>query len=424
MKRLRKILKWAGIFAGAAIALLLMLNALYVWNTGTRLERRLRALREAGDPIQLADLARPPIPPESNAAVLIARAGDDLDAIQKELLALYPKSGYPTVPLSPTDRERLEKTFAAYPKLMPHLESAAACADYDPQLDVTLPPTRFLEPYMERTSKHRLLGRVMRARTALLLAQGHADAALAAQVLVLKLARHWRREPMLIGYLVTVACETVAMDGANGVLQSGPVSPAARQTLDAELALHDGADGYLWALRSERAFSLSSVREIPGAGFWLTRGFSNDLSLNLIDLFDRHIDDASRPYTEVVARPNASPPSAGLLNPYGALVGLLEPSLVAAREPLERTRALSRSLRLLNALQLRVPSGELPPDFSTLGLPPEATTDPYNGLPLNVKRLPAGWLVYSVGKDRVDDGGGTLGKTDVGFGPIDAAKKP
>ena len=96
MKRLGKILKWMGIVAAAAIAILLMLNAYFVWSTGTQLERRLAALRQAGDPVQIADFAREPIPPEKNADVFLRRAADDLDAIEKELLALYPKKGYPT----------------------------------------------------------------------------------------------------------------------------------------------------------------------------------------------------------------------------------------------------------------------------------------------------------------------------------------
>ena len=75
MKRLRKILKWIGIVAGAAIAILLMLNAYFVWSTGTQLESRLVALRQAGDPVQLADLAHEPIPPEKNADVFLRLRG-------------------------------------------------------------------------------------------------------------------------------------------------------------------------------------------------------------------------------------------------------------------------------------------------------------------------------------------------------------
>ncbi|GAC1474294.1 MAG: hypothetical protein NVSMB9_24370 [Isosphaeraceae bacterium] len=428
MKRLARILVWIEISAGAAIALLLLINAYFVWSTGTRLERRLSALRHAGEPVQLADLAREPILPERNGDVYLRRAADDLDAIQKEPTVWYPKSGYPTGKLSPTDQERLENLFAAYPKVIPLLEQAADCPDYDPQLDVTLPPFRFLEPFMERTSRHRLLYRVLRARSMLLLSKGRADDALATQVLMLRLTRSWRREPLIMGYLVTAACELVAMDGANQVLQAGPVSPSARQSLDAELALHDNLEGFQWALRSERSFSLSSVRELPGSAFWLTRGFANDLMLRLLELYDHHLRDASRPFAAVVSRANKASRPGGGLNPYGALVTLLEPGLAAPREPAERTRAMSRSLRLINALQARVaPGSDRVPALNDLGLPAEVTLDPFNGQPLHVKKLPEGWMVYSVGSNLLDDGGKLDWTTDIGFGPVrpeDSRKTP
>ena len=419
MKRLGRILKWIGIAAGAVIAVLLMLNTYFVWSTGTQLERRLKALRDAGDPVQLMDLARAPIPPEKNADVYFRRAVDDLDAMQKELLAWYPKTGYPTETLSPTDRERLETLFDAYPKVIPLLEQAADCPDNDPQLDGTLPTSRFLEPFFEHLAKHRLPYRVLKARWILLLSQGRNDDALASQVLVLRLARHWRREPLILGYMVTAVCESVAMEGVNQVLQAGPVSPSARQALDAELALHDNMEGITWAIRSERAYTLSAVREFPGARFWLTRGFSNDMMLRFLELYDRVLKDTSRPYAEVASRKNATSRPRGGPNLYGALASLLEPALGACRDSAERTRAMSRSLRLLNALQVRVaPDSDRAPKLTDLGLPAEATIDPFNGKPLNVKKLPEGWTVYSVGKNRVDDGGKLDGKTDIGAGPI------
>jgi hypothetical protein len=428
MKRLRRILKWIGISTGAAITILLMANAYFVWSTGTRLERRLRALRQAGDPVLLADLARAPIPPEQNADVFLRRAAADLDAIQKDLLAWYPKTGCPTGTLSPADQERLETLFAAYPKLMPLLEQAANCPGYDPQLDGTLPTTQFLGPFMEHSTKHRVLTRVLRARTALLLSQGRTDQALATQILALRLARHWRREPLIIGYLMTVACENVAMDGVNQVLQAGPVSASARQALDAELVLHDTMEGHNWALRTERSYSLSSVQEMLGSGFWLTRGFVNDLTLRLVELFDRYLEKAARPYAAVVSERHAATRFRSGPNPYGALVTLLEPALAAAREPAERVRAMSRSLRVLGALQVHAsPGSNRVPNLNDLGLPAEATIDPFSGKPLHVKKLPQGWMVYSVGSNLVDDGGKLDWKTDIGVGPIsrgESQKKP
>jgi hypothetical protein len=429
MKHLRSILKWIGIAAGAAIAILLMVNSYFVWIPGTELERRLVALREAGDPIQLADLAREPIPPEKNADVFLRRAADDLDAIQKELLAIYPKNGYPPETVAPADQERLEKVFAAYPKVMPLLEQAADCLDYDPQLDCTLPTTQFLESYFKRPEKHRLLNRILRTRSAWLLSKGRAEDAFATQLVSLRLTRHWRREPLMIGYLVTVACELGAMEGVNRVLQAGPVSPSARQALDAELALHDTMDGHNWALRSERAFSLSSFREFPITNFWLTRGFGYDAMLRLLELYDQYLEKSSRPYAKVVSENSAATrPSASLVNPFRNLVTLLNPSIDAIRDPAERTRALSRSLRVLNAIQARVPSGgDQVPKLTDLGLAEQATIDPYNSEPLHVKKLPEGWLVYSVGRNLVDDGGILDYKNDLGAGPIsrrELEKKP
>jgi len=125
MKRLGRVLKWVVIAAGAVIAVLVILNTYYVGSSGTQLERRLKTLRDAGEPVQLKDLARAPIPPERNADVFFRRAVDDLDAMEKELQAWYPNTGYPTETLSPTDQKRLESLFNAYPKVIPLLEQAA-----------------------------------------------------------------------------------------------------------------------------------------------------------------------------------------------------------------------------------------------------------------------------------------------------------
>ena len=77
-----------------------------------------------------------------------------------------------------------------------------------------------------------------------------------------------------------------------------------------------------------------------------------------------------------------------------------------------------RCLRVLNALQGRPEqAGEEMPKLSDLGLPAAATTDPFTDKPLHLKKLPGGWLVYSVGKDLKDDGGELSNDQDVGVGP-------
>ena len=49
------------------------------------LSGQLAAIRKAGDPLTLADLARKPIPPEKNAATYLRQAEADVTAIQNEM---------------------------------------------------------------------------------------------------------------------------------------------------------------------------------------------------------------------------------------------------------------------------------------------------------------------------------------------------
>src|SRR5271157_4963503 len=88
MKHFKKILKWTGIVLGGLVAIGLVGNAVFVWTTDTRLERQLAAIRAAGDPVTLADLARPPIPAEKNAATYLRRAKAGVDAIHKKVAAV------------------------------------------------------------------------------------------------------------------------------------------------------------------------------------------------------------------------------------------------------------------------------------------------------------------------------------------------
>ena len=68
---------------------------------------------------------------------------------------------------------------------------------------------------------------------------------------------------------------------------------------------------------------------------------------------------------------------------------LLAPALTSVREPAERVKAMSRCLRVLNAIQAQVePGSDRVPELADLGLPHETTIDPYNGEPLQIKKLP------------------------------------
>ena len=92
--------------------------------------------------------------------------------------------------------------------------------------------------------------------------------------------------------------------------------------------------------------------------------------------------------------------------------------MVAHREAFQRVRARMQCLRVLNAVQGYIETTDVPePSLADLKLVDELTVDPYDGRPLRMKKTPAGWTIYSVGKNRKDDGGKFDNAEDIGVGP-------
>ena len=240
MKRLKKFFKWTGIVLGGLVAIGLVANAVFVWTTDARLERQLAAIRAAGDPVTLADLARSPIPPEKNAATYLRRAKAGIDEIEKEM-ATVPY--FWTKLITAEIRKALKAAFSAHPEVIPLLQQAAACPDYDEQLDYTLPPEQFLDKLIAVVQSSRAAANVLNYRAQLLIAEGKYDEATRTSLLIFRLARHSERNPLLVSYLVTLTLKGLAVQSANLVLQTGPVSNEMRGVLESELARQERMEG-------------------------------------------------------------------------------------------------------------------------------------------------------------------------------------
>jgi hypothetical protein len=68
-----------------------------------------------------------------------------------------------------------------------------------------------------------------------------------------------------------------------------------------------------------------------------------------------------------------------------------------------RTAALAVAAERYRLKHGQWPSGM--PELVREGLIKEECTDPYDGKPLRWKRTPTGLIIYSIGKDKIDDGG-------------------
>ena len=402
------------------------------------------------------------VPPEENTVTYLNRAMSDAELLTKELEPIWisideqestlreERGDDEKVEIFPTDAEleKFEAAFTAYPKVIPLLQQAANCpgyyVDYQEKLrqnqvdqetafDMSTNDTcrrsvadpiakgTLLDAIGKDAQKARMFARLfVSGRFPLLMAKEQYDQAVQDSIVVLKLARLSSKEPAMVHFLVRSALRYMAIERINRVLQSQQVSDKVRQELEEELAKADVRHDHLYSLKTERAFNVSCFDESFGCMPWYSRTFWNWQQVGTLDVVNWAIARATAALPEnstagSVNRHEEDPPSCGVLGQ------LLIPSLEATEEVANRSEAQIRALRVLNALGQRDnPEKESLANLSDLGLPESATIDPYSGKPLIVKKVEGGWLIYSVGENRIDDGGDLNEKKrlDIGLQPV------
>lgn len=420
MKRLfLKFLNRLAITMGLLVVAIGVLIAWPAYDSGRRLEARLDAVRAVGGPLSLADLAGRTIPAEDDADVALEDVAAEVEVVGKGLEAIFPDAARQAGPLG-DDQWKLKDLFRDHPDVVPRLMEAADRPDYVHPYDVSVPTEEFLQEVTDVARSHGAASRVILAWADLLAAQGKRNEAVTAVVAGLKLSAHWARDPMILGYPLAIATTRRALAAAARVLRSGPVSEESRRALDAELARRDGLGDYRRALRTERVFALVMNRGLArhmwvGGDFYLSK---------FMDYYDERLKRSETPYHKLA---DLAPPIATQAYRYPREVptDLAGSNIIATREGAETQRAAVRSLRAFSALQA-LPADVPPPaaDRTILGIPVEATIDPFTERPLIVRKLPGGWLVYSVGPDLVDDGGTFDNDRDIGFGPVSKENPP
>ena len=149
-----------------------------------------------------------------------------------------------------------------------------------------------------------------------------------------------------------------------------------------EVARYKAAAGYRRALVSERAFGLDNFRTFTFMDWWISRAFWNPEKSEYLELLGRYITEADQPFF-------ALPASDDVASPRGIFSGLIAPAIGATRVSMERpAHSLARFACSTPSSARPDPDKTPAADLSDLGLPKDATTDPFTGKPLLVKKLP------------------------------------
>lgn len=257
-------------------------------------------------------------------------------------------------------------------------------------------------------------------------ARGTTDAATADLLAGFQLARSLDHEPVLISKLVQFASLTSALEGLEQSLTHKAFTDAQLESLENALRDTEAAVSLRRAMLAERAGAvavfqssdaqLAQALAVNGGGAARTSDIANYRKMGYLqtdfafalDYLSNMVAVAEMPY------PQALDAAAGLKAPDAQTAvqekrivsGILLPALANAFEKGAEAVARIRIARTVLAVErYRLQhGGALPVSLDDLagGVP----ADPFDGQPLRYKRLPArGYAVYSVGKDRKDDGG-------------------
>jgi hypothetical protein len=424
---------WKRIGIGLALlaAVGLVLNGILAWRAEWRLRSRLAAIRAAGEPASIAELAPEPISEDENAAAIIERIGPRLDEFSKEygrfydspLGKQYDEAREEGEPATKEQLNAIRGILAKYADVEQSIVEAAACEKFASRLDYSLDHTKFLEHLLDRVQSARMATRFLAWRGEVLLADGRHEQAIENGLRALRLARLHENEPTLVAFLVAIAMRGAANDQIYDALAAGPVSPELHAALDKELVRQDDPTRFARVLRDERAISgdwihahLGGVPPILAHMFgWPMKG----MQVGVLDAMAEYIQLAELPWHEVRERLGLVDEDTPLpLTGHGVLADLLIPALKAAYLANARSLATSRALRINNALRaFAEKSGGEASGLEELKLPSEAVIDPYSGKPLKLKQTDDGWVVYSVMENGVDDGGDFKGLKDYGVAP-------
>ncbi len=285
---------------------------------------------------------------------------------------------------------------------------------------------------MEQLQKSRTVVYVLQVDAALRAHEGDLDGAAESCQAMLNTAGAFKDHPLLIGCFVRVAEQAIAINAIERLLGQGTVSEPHLKNLQELLQRDADDDGLYQALRGERANvhqvylnvrdGKETVTQVLGQ--FGRKGASTEEAVIgwALDTFPNVV---LKDYPDFLRMMNARVRACKLepgprddalqildeeaRTKGNLLMAMLFPAVAKASEASRRSQAgLRCAIVAVAAERYRLSHGAWPGSLDDLvkdGLLATVPTDPYDGKPLRWKRTPTGAIVYSVGRDRIDNGG-------------------
>ena len=419
----------------AFVLLLLLILAPIAWHViySRVMERRWQAnldvLREAGEPVTLAELAPPPVPDNENAAPLYLKAmahpAIEPDDESYPVYARVEESESLTT--EELKRARLVVATAREPlEILREASRMPRCRfprDYDASaVDISLTAPEW--------GKGRQAFQLLQIAARVHLADGKADEAVADCLGLLKLARADQDFPLRISLMVEYVRLRKLHDDMQGLLDGAEPSASTLQGFLGAVGDVEDRARLLRALKGERCWTIAFSGELIADRPAVLRRFDCLTSqavkfswavlgplayrdrMAYLGIMGKWIRLADKPYHErgLAWRYGGIPMGSGLNQfPWGRpFTYLLDYQTHTELVNYDRRVVQMSSVKLAVALRLcRLNYGRYPDDLAALV--PEfldkLPTDPFSGKEFIYRKEGQGFVVYSVGVNGTDDGG-------------------
>ncbi len=412
-----------------SIALLLALTVFLLdMAADNRLRRQLDAIRAAGEPLTVADLAArmPQIPDDENLYVaLTACVTDpvvppDADIDQSKLLivgtARDPGIGRR---MSDDERETAERYLAAVAPQIACLDEALKLERGHIPLQLTSPAIGIVLPGL---GEYRQAAKVLSVQATLAREHGDMDTAIERLEKLVYMDRALDSNDTIICALVRMAVQSLAYDQVGRTVNAAHLEDPALRRLEALVKDSATAIDLKRVLIGERTIFIDTLEwtrarggtamATGGTGF-SPSGWQYVPVIPKLDeakglaLYTALVEAVSEPDHLTLKRIRAIP-GADSLDWYCLFSKMLMPSLTRSAELWVRSVAEKRSLQAAIACErYRLRHGGFPGELQVL-VPDyldAVSLDPFDGKPLRYKRIDEGIVAYSIGEDESDHGG-------------------
>ena len=429
---------------GCLVVLLLMVHSVLLVVSGLSLRRAQNRLQEAGRPMTPEEIVLPMVTPARNAAPFyeaafaLLRADSSVGEYGEE--ALFNRLGLAAAsfwrePDSGENRRNLEALLSH--EFVPHALHWVDAAVARPACNFHLPYSQGLEMLNPHIHNLILLQRILMANALMEAEEGHAANAWNYVEQSVRLGDALRDELTLLNLLVRVALYTYSFEATRRVSDFAPPDEQVTKRLAHLIERAKDMDPYLRALDGERLFigewsfhfmSMQWFQEkFRFRGGSSDPGFGERMKLRLqrvvhayrplrqLDhalFLDRWLDLTStfeEPDWEWLSQfGNRALPGRSDLPWYSVMSRLLLPEQDGLLSQMARFRADARVVRVgLAAKSYKELHGAYPDDLGQLV--PEfldpMPLDPFTGQELIYRRENGGFVLYSLGENRTDNGG-------------------